>query len=132
MFCHIMKIYLKGYHTCFVSEAVKQKLYVYCKSSIVLTKYWKNLSIDFRTGLSILANWKKDNWNSILVIIDRLSKIFHYKMVKTIIDALDLARVIIDVIVLYHNLLHLIIINKAFYFNFRYWSWLCYFVFIKY
>ena len=53
--------------------------------------------MDFVTSLPILTNWKKDSYNSILVVVDRLTKMIHYKPVKTTIDALKLAEVIIDV-----------------------------------
>ena len=42
----------------------------------------------FVTSLPILINWKRDNYNSILVIVDWLTKMVHYKLVKiTLIHA---------------------------------------------
>ena len=46
-------------------------------------------------GLPILTNWKRDSYDSILVIVDRLTKMIHYKLVKVTINALDLAGTII-------------------------------------
>ena len=63
----------------------------------------KDLSIDFVTGLPISANWKSDSYDSILVIIDRLTKMVHYKPVKVTINTPGLAEVIIDVIVRHHG-----------------------------
>ena len=37
-------------------------------------------------GLPISANWKKNSYNFIYIIIDWLIKIVHYKLVKIIID----------------------------------------------
>ncbi len=59
--------------------------------------------MDFVTGLPISADWKGDNYDSILVIVDRLTKMVHYKPVKVTIDALGLAEVIIDVVVRHHG-----------------------------
>ncbi len=59
--------------------------------------------MDFVTGLPISANWKGDNYDSIMVIIDRLTKIVHYKLVKITIDTPGLAEVIINVIVHHHG-----------------------------
>ncbi len=55
--------------------------------------------MDFVTGLSISANWKSDSYNSILVIVDRLTKMVYYEPVKITIDALGLVEVIVDVVV---------------------------------
>ena len=53
----------------------------------------------FVTGLLILTDWKGDSYNLILVIVDWLTKMVHYKSVKVTIDAPGLAKVIIDVVV---------------------------------
>ena len=58
------------------------------------------MSIDFVTGLPILANEKCDSYDLILVIVDRLTKMVYYKPVKVTIDALSLAKMIIKVVVL--------------------------------
>ena len=52
----------------------------------MLTHYWKNLSIDFVTGLPLFADWKSNNYDLILIIVNLLTKIVHYKPVKIIID----------------------------------------------
>ena len=65
--------------------------------------------MDFVTGLLILIDWKGDSYNSILVIVDWLTKIIYYKPVKIIIDAPGLAKIIIDMVVRHHNLLDLIV-----------------------
>ena len=65
----------------------------------VLNHQWKYLSMDFVSGLPLSADWKGDNYNSILVIVNRLTKMMYYEPVKVTIDALELAEVIIDVVV---------------------------------
>ena len=47
------------------------------------------------TGLPVSADWKGDSYNSILVIVDRLTKMVHYELVKVTIDAPKLAEVIL-------------------------------------
>ena len=71
---------------------------------------------------------KGDSCDSILVIVDWLTKMVHYKLVKIIIDAPGLAKVIIDVVVRHHNLLDLIIINRGSLFTSKFWSLLYYFL----
>lgn len=61
--------------------------------------------------LANLNQLNKKNHNSILIIIDWLTKIVHYKPVRVTIDTSGLAKVIINVIVRYHSPLDLIVIN---------------------
>ena len=55
--------------------------------------------MDFVTGLLLFTDWKSDSYNSILVIVDQLTKMVHYKPVKVTIDAPGLAEVVLDVLV---------------------------------
>ena len=55
--------------------------------------------MDFVTRLSISTNSKGDSYDSILVIIDRLTKIVHYEPVKVTIDATEPAEVILNMVV---------------------------------
>ena len=67
--------------------------------------------MDFITGLLILANWKNDSYNSIFIIIDQLIKIVYYILVKVTINALGLAKVIINVIICHYEVPKSIIID---------------------
>ena len=87
--------------------------------------------MDFVTGLSILTDWKRDSYDSILVIVDRLTKMVHYKPVKVTIDTPGLAEVIINIVVRHHGLPDSIITNQEFFFTSKFWSLLCYFLGIK-
>ena len=87
--------------------------------------------MDFVTDLPISTNWKEDSYNSILLIIDWLTKIVHYKWVKITIDAFELAKVIIDVVVWHHGPLNSIVTDKSFLFTSKFWSSLCYFLDMK-
>ena len=85
----------------------------------------------FVMDLLILTNWKGDSYNSILLIINKLTKIVHYEPVKVTIDAPGLAEVILDVIVRHHGLPDLIVSNRGLLFTSKFWSSLCYFLNIK-
>ena len=87
--------------------------------------------MDFVTGLPISTNWKRENYDSILVIIDWLIKIVYYELVKIIIDTSGLAIVILDVIIWYYGLPDLIMTNWGSVFTSKFWSSLCYFLGIK-
>ena len=59
--------------------------------------------INFVIGLPISANWKDNSYDSILVIIDRLTKMVHYEPIKITIDASGQAKMIINVVVHHHK-----------------------------
>ena len=116
---------------CLALKAVRHKPYGDLQSLLVPTHWWKDLSMDFVTGLPISTDWKKDSYNSILVIVDRLTKMVHYKPIKITIDTPGLAEVIIDVIVWHYGLPNLIVTDKGSLFTSKSWSLLCYFFGIK-
>ena len=59
--------------------------------------------MDFVNGLPVFTNWKVETYDSILVIVNRLTKMVHYEPVKVTIDTPSLAKVIIDVVVRHHS-----------------------------
>ena len=110
---HDVEAYVKGCDVCLASKAVRHKPYGDLQSLPVPTHRWKDLSMDFVTGLPISTNWKGDSYDSILVIVDWLTKMVHYELVKIIIDAPGLAEVIINVIVCHHGLLDSIVTDRG-------------------
>ena len=87
--------------------------------------------MDFVTRLPLSSDWKGDNYDSILVIVDRLTKMVHYEPVKVTIDAPGLAEVIIDVVVRHHGLPDSIVTDRGSLFTSKFWSSLCYFLGVK-
>ena len=126
-----IKAYVKGCDVCLGLKAVRQKPYGDLQSLSVSTHRWKDLAIDFVTGLPISTDWKGDSYDSILVIVDRLTKMVHYEPVKVTIDATGLAEVIIDVLVRHHGLPNSIVSDRGSLFTSKFWSSLCYFLGIK-
>ena len=128
---HDVDNYVKGCNICLASKAVRHKPYGDLQSLPVPTHCWKDLSMDFVTDLPILTDWKEDSYDSILVIVDRLTKMVHYKLIKVTINAPGLAEVIIDVVVRHHGLADSIITDWGSLFTSKFWSLLCYFLGIK-
>ena len=58
-------------------------------------------------------------------------KIIHYEPVKVTINILGFAEVIIYVVVRHHGLPNLIVTNRGSLFILKFWSLLCYFLYIK-
>ncbi len=55
--------------------------------------------MDFVIRLSVFINQKGDIYNLILVIINWLTKIVHYKLLKITIDIFSLIEVILDIVI---------------------------------
>ena len=87
--------------------------------------------MNFVIELPVSTNWKGDTYDSILVIVDRFTKMVYYKPVMVTINTLNLAEVILDVVVWYHGLPDLIVSDWGLVFTSKFWSLLCYFFGIK-
>ena len=128
---HDVEAYVKSCDVCLALKAVRHKPYGDLQSLPVPTHQWKDLTMDFVTGLPISTNWKGDSYDSILVIVDQLTKIVHYELVKITMDAPVLAKVIIDVVVRHHGFPDSIVTNRGSMFTSKFCSSLCYFLGIK-
>lgn len=82
-------------------------------------------------GLLLSVNWKSNNYNLILVIINRLNKIVHYESVQVTINVLKPAEVIINIVVQYHSFSDFIISDRKAIFTSKFWFLLYYFLGIK-
>ena len=128
---HNVEAYIKVCDVCLALKAVKHKPYSDLQSLQVPTHWCKDLSMDFVTGLPILTNWKGDTYDSILVIVDRITKMVYYAPIKITINASGLAEVIIHMVVCHHSFLDSIITDRGSLFTSKFWSLLCYFFGIK-
>ncbi len=126
-----IEAYVKACDVCLASKAVRHKPYEDLQLLPVPIHWWKDLSMDFVTGLSVFTNWKGETYDSILVIVDRLTKMVHYEPVKVTMDALGFAGVIINVVVRHHGMPDSIVSDRASVFTLKFWSSLCYFLEIK-
>ena len=126
-----VEAYVKGCNVCLASKAVRHKPYGDLQALPVPTHRWKDLPMDFVTGLPVSTDWKGESYDSILVIVDRLTKMVHYEPVKVTIDAPGLAEVILDVVVRHHGLSDSIVSDRGLLFTSKFWSSLCYFLGIK-
>lgn len=126
-----VETYIKGCHVYLTSKVERYKLYCYLELLPVLSQQWEDLSIDFMTGLPISTNWKSKKYDFILVIVDQLTKMVYYKLIKTTIDAPRLAKFIINMVVQYYGLLDSIISNHGSVFSPNFGSLTCYFFKIK-
>lgn len=123
-----VEIYVKSYNVYLASKAIYHKSYKNILSLPIFTHYSKNLFIDFVMDVTLLMDWKSDNYNAILVVVDCLTKIVYYKPVKTIVDIAGLVEVIINVIVRHYDLWESNIIYWSLFFISKFWF--CYATFL--
>ena len=81
--------------------------------------------------MPVSTDWKGESYDSIFVIIDKLTKMIYYKPVKITINAPGLVEVIIDVVVWYYGLFDSIITDQGSLFTSKFWFSLCFFLGIK-
>lgn len=81
--------------------------------------------------LPILTNWKSDSYKSILVIVDRLTKIVYYKPIKVMTNTLNLAEVVMNIVIYQHEVLKSIVIDQDSLCTLTFWTLLCYFIEIE-
>ena len=111
---------MKGCDVYVTSKTIRHKFYGDLQLLPVPTYHWKDLSINFVTGLLRSTNRKGETYDSILVIVDRLMKIVHYELVNVIIDTPGLIEVIINMVIKHHNLPDSIVSNYSLVFTFKF------------
>lgn len=87
--------------------------------------------MDFLTGFLLSTDWKRDSYDVIFVIVDRLTKIVYYKSVKTIVDTAGLRKIIINVVVWHHSFFQSIVNDQGLLFSSKFWFLICHFLTIK-
>ncbi len=85
--------------------------------------------LDYR--LPNLSQLEGDSYDSILVIVDRFTKMIHCILVKVTIDIPSQAKVIMNGVVCHHRVLESIVTDQSSLLASKFWSLLGYFLGIK-
>ena len=120
--------YVQGCDICMSCKAQKHKPYGSLQSLPVPTHKWKDLSMDFVIGLPMSKDWRGVEYDSILVIVDPLTKMIHYEPVLATLDAEQRAKVSIEAVIKYHGLPDSIVTNRGPLFISKFWPSLCYYL----
>ncbi len=116
---------------CAMTKSSRHKPYGKLTSLPAPTHKWKDISLDFVTGLPPSKDWRGHTYDSILVIVDRLTKMSHYIAVDKTLDAEQFAQVLIENLVRYHGLPDSIVTDRGSLFTSQFWSSLAYFLGVK-
>ena len=84
--------------------------------------------MNYVTDLPLFANKKNDSYDLIFFIINGLTKIVQYKLVKITINAPKLAKIIINIVIWHYDLPDSIISDLRAIFMSKFWFSLYYFL----
>lgn len=113
---------------CAMTKSSRHKPYGKLTPLPVPTHKWKDISLDFVTGLPPSKDWRGHTCDSIAVIVDRLTKMSHYIAVDKTLDAEQFAQVLIENLARYHGLPDSIVTDRGSLFTSQFWSSLAYFL----
>lgn len=123
--------YKEGCDICLSRKAQRNQPYGSLQSLPVPTHKWRDLSMDFVTRLPKSKDWRGVEYDSILVIVDRFTKMVHYESVLTTLDAEKLAEVLIEAVIKYHGSPDSIVTDRGSLFTSKFWASLCYCLNVK-
>lgn len=130
-FYWIIEFYMKDCDLYLIWKTIYHKSYGKLISLLVVINLRKNVFRNFIMSTLIWKNWKKNNYNSILVIINLLFKMIYYEPVKRTINIISSEKIIINLIITNYDLSNFIISNKNTFFTSKFRLSLCYFLYIK-
>ena len=125
-----MKTYIKTCNVCQRIKVFHHKFYKKLSSLLIFEMFWKEIFMNFVIDLS---SSKRDKivYNSILVIVDKCTKMIKYLLIIIKIDVAKLTNVFFKKIVLHFDMSANIVNDKNFLFINVFWSILCYHAKIK-
>ena len=126
---NMKKIVKKYCEICFVckrSKASRHKSYDQLQFLFIFEYKWDDLFMNFVIDLSSNRDYTNTIFDSIFVIVCRLTKMIYYILCIKNIFFENFANIFIRKIIKLHDFFSFIMTDKKFMFILRYWSFLCY------
>ena len=115
--------YIRQCTTCAQNKSTRHKPYGKQQQIEALQQAWQEITIDFIVKLPLFKDTITDiKYDSILVVVDRLTKYAHFIPWKEKRDAKDLAKVILKEIIANHGITQSIISNRDKLFTSKFWN----------
>ena len=95
----LIKNYCEICAVCKRNKILKHKSFEKLQTLFIFEFKWLNLTMNFVTNPSINRNWNEIEYDSILMMVDRLTKMIHYILIIKIINVENLIKVFIKEIV---------------------------------
>ena len=118
--------YCESCAICKRSKAPRHKPYGELRSLPIPEYKWADITMDFVTGLPESRDWNGAIYDSIFVVVDRLSKMVHYVPCSKTVSAEDLAEIFIREVVRLHGVPTSVVSDRGSVFTSKFWSTLCY------
>jgi transposase InsO family protein len=112
--------YVANCHTCQRSRTGRHAPFGILRPLPIPTRPWEDISMDFITGLP----WS-DGFNSVWVVVDRLSKMRHFVPCRDTCTAEELATLFLDNIYRFHGLPKSVISDRGPQFIAAFWKAIC-------
>ena len=112
--------YLSNFDTCARIKPVRHKPYGQLKPLQIPVTRWSSVSMDFIVGLP-----ESNGFNSIRVVVDRLSKMAHYIPTPEEVTSEQVARIFFDKIFKHYGILDSLVSNRGTQFKSRFSNALC-------
>lgn len=127
-----IKKYCETCVICKRNKTSRHKLYEKLSFLFISKFKWIDFTMNFVTNLLESKTRNETIYDSILVVMNRLTKMTHYILVTKTMIAKDLVEIWIRKIIKLHDLSSSIITNRDFVFTFKYHDSLCYALKIKF
>ena len=121
-----VKEYCESCAVCKRSKAPRHRPYGELRSLPIPEYKWADISMDFVTGLPESRDWNGAIYDSIFVVVDRLSKMVHYVPCSKTVSAEDLAEIFMREVVRLHGIPTSIVSDRGSVFTSKFWATLCY------
>ena len=127
----LVREYCESCAVCKRSKAPRHKPYGDLQSLPIPEFRWADLTMDFVTGLPASRDWNGAVYDSILVVVDRLTKMAHYVPVTKTVSAEDLTEIFMRKVIRLHDIPASVITDRNTVFTSKFYSTLAYCLKIK-
>ena len=120
MFHAFVQRYVNNCDTCHRTKSRRHRRHGVLKPLPIPDRRWKDISIDFVTGLPF-----SNGFDAVLVVVDRLTKRRHFVACQTTCTAADLAELFVQRVWSWHGLPSSIVSDRGPQFAAEFWKALC-------
>ena len=121
-----IKVYCRHCILCQKDKIRRHKLYELLKLLSISTRVWGSVTINFITDLSSSKSYNEAVYNTVLVTVDRLTKMAHYTVMRKNIDVFTLTELFLYKHVRLHRIPNNLITDWGAVFTLKYWSFFCF------
>ena len=115
---HTVETYVRQCHQCQTNKSSNTKPGGLLHSLPVPSRKWESIGMDFITQLPCTKN----EHDSILVVVDRLSKLVHFIPTHTEVDATEVAQLFVQHVAKHHGLPESIVSDRDSKFTSKFWQ----------